>query len=219
MVELGSLGNHRLWSSCGLNPQSLWIWQNGLIFFSKLPTQSSHTHMPSKPFGENSKVKKCWFPVTVTHLNYFQWPDPSCSSPNLINHSLWEWKCPLFIHTESNYEICSSKQPRVRESLGALTAQSIPSTVTWMTWRWKPMGLLCIGSFLKCWVVLTHWLKTGVGFHPGYHWEPEWWFSRLMKTVQWKPPRLSPGIQFENRTGSWFSHVGKGPVLMVKNKK
>jgi len=59
MVELGSLGNQRLWPSCGLNPQSLWIWQKGLIFFSKLPTQSSHTHMPSKPFGENSKVKKC----------------------------------------------------------------------------------------------------------------------------------------------------------------
>jgi hypothetical protein len=112
-------------------------------FLLNLHTPTCHP----KPFGKNSKVKKCWFPVTVSHLNYLQWPDPSYWSPNLINHSFWEWKCPLFIHTESNYENCSSKQPRVRESLGALTAQSIPSTVTWMTWRWKLMGLLCIGSF------------------------------------------------------------------------
>jgi hypothetical protein len=44
------------------NPQSLWIWQNGLIFFSKLPAQSSHTHMPSKGFWQKFKGKKMLIP-------------------------------------------------------------------------------------------------------------------------------------------------------------
>lgn len=135
---IGYLGNQWLWPSCALNPESWWMWQNYLFFFFffqnflfNLPTPTCYP----EPFGENSQIKTCWFPGTVSHLNNFQWPDPSCWSRNLINHSFWEWRCPLFIHTESNCEVFSSKQTRVREPLGALRAQSIPSRVTWMKWR------------------------------------------------------------------------------------